>query len=500
MKLCTDILCQELSRKMKVEVSGKHIDTLSLNPPVFWYEDMKYQDGMIYVGRAGELPEPVEAVSCLIVCVGGKFPAFWRAKRCCVFSVPLESDLFRVFNILQTTFSKYESWKEHLEQIVHTTADLEEMLRITAPLFGNSLGACNKHLEVIAIASPDGSTTPVTGQPLSEDRVAMFADSHAQNISMRELFTFTMDGSKTYCLNIFTQDTYQGLLTMVDDGEPITAGKLALLKFFFQYIQEATRQRIKKGNSSTVTLKTVFRELVNCLPVSVSRIAKALSGEHQEKQEWTCLVAKPAKMMEHIPTEYLCSQVERMLPKSVALYQEPYVIMFVPVNDASVGVQAVGDRIEEVVLKLFGYAGVSNAFWDLTEARFYYRQAVIAMETASEFSEHPTLCHFQEYALTFALRSSTGELSPKYILPKGLLLLRQEDAREQDYSRWNTLKIYLNNEMNATQTARDLYIHRTTLQNRLKNIETLVDLSTPENRMYIRYGIYLMELYDTLDT
>lgn len=499
MKLCTDVLYQELSQHNKVFVSGTPIHTLSLDAPAFWYDGMAYQDGMIYVGRAGEMPEPAAGTACLLVCVGGRFPALRRAGRCCVFSLPEETDLFRVFNALQDVFRKYEAWKEALEEIVRITADLEQMLRITAELFGNTFGVCNKHLEVIATASPDGSVTPANVKPLSEDRVAKFADTHARNISMRELFAFTMEGVKTYCLNIFSQDAYQGLLTMVDDGPPVTEGRLELFQFFFRFIREAVKQRNKKGNSSMVTLKNVFQELVNCMPVSISRIEKALSGDNQKQQKWVCLAARPSRAMEHIPTEYLCSQVERMLPKSVALYQEPHVVLYVPLNVDPGQDPAVRQKVERMVNKLFICAGVSNVFWDLTEARFHYRQAVIALETAGEFPDRPELCHFQDYALAYALRNSTGELSPGYIVPQGLNLLRQEDERERDYSRWTTLKTYLDNEMNATQTAKDLYIHRTTLQNRLQKIEALVDLSTAKSRMYLRYAMWLTELFEESD-
>lgn len=497
MKLGTDILYQELSKSMQVERSGKEINTLTLDPPVFWCDGMRYRSGMICIGRADELPEPPQNLSCLIISVGGRLPTF-RKTSCCVFSIISEANLFRVFNLLQETFSRYEVWRENLEQIVQTTADLDEMLRITAPLLGNDLGICNKHLELIAHASPDGTVDSRVGVPLSQERVAKFADSHAQNISMRELFTFTMEGTKTYCLNIFTQDSYQGLLTISEGGEPITAGKLALYEFFFQYICKATMQRINKGSSRTITLKTVFTELVNCMPVGISRIARALSGEYQENREWLCLAAKPSKLMENIPTEYLCSQIEKILPKSVAIFQDPHIVVFVPEGGEPGQEEASARKLQQVVAKFFGCAGVSNLFWDLTEARFYYRQAVIALETAGEFPERPELCHFQDYALAYALRNSTGELAPEYILPRGLVKLRQEDEREKDYSRWDTLKTYLDNEMNATQTARDLYIHRTTLQNRLQKIESAVDLGSPESRMYIRYAMYLCELYERI--
>lgn len=495
MKLCTDVLYQNLSSHMQVECYGKPIHTLDLEPPVFWCEGMTYQDGKTYIGRSGELPEPIGSVACLLICVGGRFPSFWNASRCCVFSTASETNLFRVFNLLQEIFSRYEAWKDRLDQIVHTTADLEEMLRITSHLFGNSFGFCNKYLEVVACSSPDGRANSTLGTPLSEERVAKFADSHAQNIAMRELFTFSMDGVKSYCLNIFAQDSYQGLLTMSDDGSPITPGKVALFEFFFQYIRKAVIRRIKTGSSSTVTLKNIFYELITCVPVSPSKIAKALSGSRQENKKWLCLAAKPSKAMENLPIEYFCSQIEDTLPKSVAIPQEPYVIVFAP-DDVFLSEGTLSQKLQQTVSRFFGYAGVSNVFCDLPDARFHYRQAVVALETAMDLIEKPVLCHFQDYALMYALRNSLGELSPEYIIPKGLLDLRAEDAREKDYSRWNTLKTYLDNEMNATQTARELYIHRTTLQNRLKNIENLIDLSTPRSRLYLRYGIYLYEIFD----
>jgi Regulator of polyketide synthase expression len=51
------------------------------------------------------------------------------------------------------------------------------------------------------------------------------------------------------------------------------------------------------------------------------------------------------------------------------------------------------------------------------------------------------------------------------MMPCGLTRLLQESKEGADY--WRTLEVYLDHEMNASQTARELFIHRTTLQNRL---------------------------------
>lgn len=77
------------------------------------------------------------------------------------------------------------------------------------------------------------------------------------------------------------------------------------------------------------------------------------------------------------------------------------------------------------------------------------------------------------------------------MIPPELLQLRLENP---DY--WQTLKCYLDNEMNATRTSKELFIHRTTLQSRIHKIYQLIDLGTAQKRMYIRYCIFLCEQVD----
>jgi DNA-binding PucR family transcriptional regulator len=75
-----------------------------------------------------------------------------------------------------------------------------------------------------------------------------------------------------------------------------------------------------------------------------------------------------------------------------------------------------------------------------------------------------------------------------------LQLYSQSRKGSVDY--WETLKVYLNNEMNATQTAKELYLHRSTLLQRLAKINTVLglDLHNPLQRMYIHACIYILDM------
>lgn len=59
---------------------------------------------------------------------------------------------------------------------------------------------------------------------------------------------------------------------------------------------------------------------------------------------------------------------------------------------------------------------------------------------------------------------------------------------------WQTLKRYLDNECNASRTASEMYLHRSTLLPRLEKIKSFVALDTPQQRLYLRMCIYLYEM------
>jgi DNA-binding PucR family transcriptional regulator len=200
----------------------------------------------------------------------------------------------------------------------------------------------------------------------------------------------------------------------------------------------------------------------------------------------------------NLPLDYLCVLLERQFPHGFALSESPYIALYLPVQKGRDG-ESVFDKLEEMAEHISLRAGISFVFKDILDARHYFHQAVHALEMAILRGQGGSLCHFREHALPYALKNSVGELSAKFMVPPDLLLLKNNDDKPGGTDYWQTLKVYLDNEMNATQTADDLFIHRTTLRMRLNRIKNVVDLSTPLSRMYVRYCLYLYETLGTLD-
>jgi DNA-binding PucR family transcriptional regulator len=200
----------------------------------------------------------------------------------------------------------------------------------------------------------------------------------------------------------------------------------------------------------------------------------------------------------NLPLDYLCVLLERQFPHGFALSESPYIALYLPVRKGEDS-ESVFSKLEEMAEHISLRAGISFAFKDILDARHYFHQAVHALEMAVLQGGGGALWHFRDYALPYALKNSVGELSAKYMVPPDLLLLKNNDDKPGGADYWETLKVYLDNEMNATQTADDLFIHRTTLRMRLNKIKKVVDLSTPLSRMYVRYCLYLYETLGPLD-
>ena len=71
--------------------------------------------------------------------------------------------------------------------------------------------------------------------------------------------------------------------------------------------------------------------------------------------------------------------------------------------------------------------------------------------------------------------------------PDGLRRLIEHD-KDSSISYVDTLRTYLNNHMAVTKTARDLFIHRSTLLERLVRIRDILkeDLTDPDIRLQIQ--------------
>jgi len=138
--------------------------------------------------------------------------------------------------------------------------------------------------------------------------------------------------------------------------------------------------------------------------------------------------------------------------------------------------------------------GFSNVFASVTELRPYYTQAEIALRIGTDVYPEVWRHSFSDLVLPYMLSRLTDELDGKYLCAPEVIELHEYDKRNgSDFLK--TLKVYIECQMNAVQTAKELFIHRATMVYRLERIKKLtgLDYNDPDSMLWVDISIRLME-------
>ena len=121
MKLCSDILYWRLKEELNtVSRKGCPGSDLILSRPEFYLDrTQSFEKNRVYVCSADHLPQdPRIGENVCLICLGQCWNLNAYYSRCSVILVEGSWDIFRVFNLVQEIFNRYDSWEEQLWSIL----------------------------------------------------------------------------------------------------------------------------------------------------------------------------------------------------------------------------------------------------------------------------------------------------------------------------------------------------------------------------------------------
>ena len=503
MKINADIVYQNLSKHMDVHLVGNSKKAPILKRIEFFDPAKQLRQNCIYIGLAGTYDTPPVTIDGLVfICVGGRPPQEYFEGKCTLLLLESNSDILSVFSAVQDIFDYYETWDDKLQNIVNATANIQEMIDISIPVFENPIYMIDHNLRFLAYTRIDADETgkilshmvDSSINPVPVDLVKSMQKTLQQDKMRTEPYT---NNDNLYCINLFVHNRYTGVIALGKSIHSLCDSDYVLFMHLAGLIQLALHKFTKIRSSSVDTMKTIINDLFEDSPVNESRLQQ-LSKNDMEGGRYVCLKFRLAEGDYGVPANYISETLEAMLPGCIAMEHDATIVAFLSLFDCPYSYEDALQILEQFLKDMNFQAGISNFFSDLRNVRFHLRQACCAIETGRRLNATHLYYSFSDYALQYMADSAVGELTPEFVCPPGLLRLKKYgDSSSVDY--WNTLKVYLNNKMNATQTAKDLFLHRSTLLQRLTKIYSIldVDLSRPENRLHVELCVYLL---DTLES
>lgn len=154
MKLCADILYWRLKEELKtVELHGAGSLELTLSRPEFYLDRTQtFEKNRVYVCSADHLPtRPSLRENVCLVCLGQHWNLTAFYDRCSVIVVEADTDIFRVFNLVQHIFDQYEAWEERLWHILRHGANLPQMLEVSRDILSNPMQLIGSDFRYLAV-------------------------------------------------------------------------------------------------------------------------------------------------------------------------------------------------------------------------------------------------------------------------------------------------------------------------------------------------------------
>lgn len=492
MKLNAEIIYQELKKTYNVTISGPHSDELRLSRPEFYMEDDNiFLSDHLYLATVEHLPRrPRIQDGAVLVCIGDNIRTGWYSERLCLITIHNRADFFRVFGVLQEIFEKYNEWQRRLYDHLLEESDITQILRDSREILGCPLKVIDSSFRMIA---EDGSASPSQwntemGQPLNADSLSTFMDASDLMTEKKGAILIRISDVRTLCVNLFDREgVYEGCLCLELENEESAESRKKPAEYLASVLEQAIEKNPQITYNEKRSAKAVFRTLIEEQPLTAWQ--RGVLGAFNRKFEYICVRFSYRDMKNQVPAGYICDLAEETFENAYAMVIEGEILCFLRNSgDLSSG-------LEEFAEKMNLAAGVSDPFDDLFSIRIYYRQALAALENGQMTDPARHIYFFADYALETMIINSLGDLPAEAYFPRGLRELIEHDTNS-GVSYIETLQVFLAENLSYTSAARKLYIHRSTLIDRIARIEKELgtDLHDTDRRLLLEMILKAAEI------
>ena len=304
-------------------------------------------------------------------------------------------------------------------------------------------------------------------------------------------------GLGSLCVNITQHGQSSYRLLLLDTKKDLSDSEGFLLEFLAEMIHHAFLHNVMQKTSPAQSLHTVLLRALDDRMADYIAVSQALDalGWHS-RHTYCCLYLQLSDMdQKNLTANSVCAYLENILTGCSAFPHGGGIVAFFNLTLSDFSMTDLMERMVHFVEDSSLNAGFSRCMNGHMNLRRQYIQAKIALQFGTRKYPDKRMHPFNDISFDYILDQATKKL-PGYMLCHERLLFLQEhdDSSGSDYMR--TLRCYLDNHCNVVQTARELFIHRSTLLYRLEKIKEILesDLSSPDEILYLMLSFRFIDL------
>ena len=506
-KINMQILVDAYEEKLgNVTFMNKNNDRPHLTGARLQSKTKEYKEHNVYIAKYEDIKDEAIPDDICFVVIGNKFATKYKGDNCCIV-LPDGLDPVDVLMETQEVLDTNKAWDMKLQNALNLDKGIEELCSISYEYFKNPLFVHDNQFYILACpVVAEGMTKwevdARTGmQMVSTELLNDFKIDeeyiHTLSETGASIFSSNQRGYRILFVNIWNENgTWSGRLCINEVQHPMKPGQFVAAEYFTEILQIALRRRNIVSGGYERPFETILKDIINQRIYAVEQIEERISyNKWNLNDSYVCmkigLEHRTVDLMAAIST---CNTIENSIDGSYAFVFEENILVVVNLTMAGLTMADCMTKMAYIIREGLFVVGVSDEYKNFALTPYYYKQACIAHDYGKK-SDSMLWCHqFEDFALEYMLKNACGDIPPQHVCLGGLQDLIAYDNKNET-ELYKTLKVYLQNERNAVHTAKELFIHRSTLFYRLDRIKELIhiDLDNPSTRLYINISYRILE-------
>ena len=411
-------------------------------------------------------------------------------------------EIAEFMNDMQEIFDTADGWERKIHDLMLEHAGMERLLQVTSEFLQNPLTVMG--LDFTFVAEAGSKYLPPRARLYTDEGLNVeYVNALLQNETYREMadthetvmFPAYISGCRSMNRNLFVDEKATHRLILTECRVEITQGVICVLDILSEKLEFLLAHEEEEADPDR-DIERIFVRVLSDRTADYMQISRELSelgwgGNH----EYMCLILQITYLnQQNLSTKAICRYIKKKLGDSVSFLYQDEIVVFFDLTRLGMNQEEVAGKLVYFIRDTYLKAGYSRVMTGHMNLRRQYVQAKTALDVGSRKKPYLWIHYFSQVAMTYILEQATKRLPGTMICHEGLLELKKHDEENQT-KYMETLRVYLEQHLSATQAARELFIHRSTFLYRLDRIREILqsDLDDPEEIFYLELSFRLLE-------
>ena len=411
-------------------------------------------------------------------------------------------EIAEFMNDMQEIFDTADGWERKIHDLMLEHAGMERLLQVTSEFLQNPLTVIG--LDFTFVAEAGSKYLPPRARLYTDEGLNVeYVNALLQNETYREMadthetvmFPAYISGCRSMNRNLFVDEKATHRLVLTECRVEITQGVICVLDILSEKLEFLLAHEEEETDPDR-DIEQIFVRVLSDRTADYMQISRELSelgwgGNH----EYMCLILQITYLnQQNLSTKAISRYIKKKLGDSVSFLYQDEIVVFFDLTRLGMNQEEVAGKLVYFIRDTYLKAGYSRVMTGHMNLRRQYVQAKTALDVGSRKKPYLWIHYFSQVAMTYILEQATKRLPGTMICHEGLLELKKHDEENQT-QYMETLRVYLEQHLSATQAARELFIHRSTFLYRLDRIREILqsDLDDPEEIFYLELSFRLLE-------